>query len=112
MKHCALHHNIGYMQITLEIYGVHDKEDDKCINLIIYLLYHFDEARPYKIKIDTTTKDKLNDETRQKWKIYLKEFKMSDLQTAFNQVFMKKNSLFTWTQGDDSESPLEINVYF
>ncbi|XP_032666056.1 uncharacterized protein LOC116841793 [Odontomachus brunneus] len=109
MKHYALHSNIGYMQINLELYGVHDREDDKYIDLILYLLYHSDEARPYTVKIDTTTKNKLSDETNKRLKVYLKEFKISDLQSAFDKVFMKTNSAFRWIQADDNESPLEIN---
>ncbi|XP_014479762.1 PREDICTED: probable serine/threonine-protein kinase irlF [Dinoponera quadriceps] len=109
MKHLALHSNIGYMEINLELYGVYDKEDDKYIDLIVYLLYHSDEARPYKVEVDTTAKKKLSDEAKQRLKIYLKEFKLSDLRTAFDKVFMKNNSAFTWTQADDSDSPLEIN---
>ncbi|XP_011148716.1 uncharacterized protein LOC105188782 [Harpegnathos saltator] len=107
MKHCALYSNIGYMQINIELYGIHDK--DEYIDLMVYLLYHSDEARPYQIKIDTTSKKELSDEIKQKWKTYLKEFKISDLRTAFDKIFVKKNPTYTWTPGDDSESPLEIN---
>lgn len=106
-----LHFNTGYMQMDLELYGVHDRKNDKYIDLIIYLLYHSDEARPYKIQVDTMTKKKLSDETNQRLKVHLKEFKISDLQTAFDTIFMKKNSAFIWRQADDDESPLEINVY-
>lgn len=110
MKHYALHSNIGYMQVNLELYGIHDREDDKYIDLIVYLLYHSNEARPYTVKVDTTTKNKLSDKTSQRLKVYLKEFKISDLQSAFDKVFMKTSSAFRWTPADDNESPLEINV--
>lgn len=112
MKYCALHSNIGYTQINLELFGVYDSKNDKYINLIIYLLYHSEEARPYKINVDTTTKNKLSNETRQRLKIHLKEFKITDLKTAFDKVFMTENSAFLWTRADDSESPLDMNVWY
>lgn len=108
MKHCALHSNIGYTQFNLELYSVYDGKDDKFIDLIIYLLYHSEEARPYKVEVDTTAKHMLSDETKQRLKIHLKDFKKSDLRTAFDKVFTDKESELTWAQADDS--PLEINV--
>lgn len=111
MKHCTLQSDIGFKQINLEWFGVHDNENDRYINLIIYLLYHSDKARPYKIEVDSMNKSKLSDDVKQRLKICLKEFKMSDLQTAFNKI-LENNSTFTWNQEDDSESPLELNVWY
>lgn len=108
MKHCTLQSDIGFKQISLELYGVHDNENDTYMNLIIHLLYHFDKARPSKIEIDRN-KGKLSDDTKQRLKISLKKFKVLDLQTAFNEI-LTEDSTFTWTREDDSESPLELNV--
>lgn len=110
MKHCTLQSDIGFKQISLELYGVHNSENDKYMNLIIHLFYHSDKARPHKIEVDTTNKSKLSDDTRHKLKLFLKEFKISDLQTAFNKILAQNNSIFTWMRADDSESPLELNV--
>lgn len=112
MKHCTLQTNIGYTQISLELLSVRDNENDKYINLIIYLLYHPGEARPHKVKIDTTDKRQLSDDTGQRLKVYLKKFKKSDLKTAFDKVLAENESAFTWMQTDDSESPLELNVRY
>ncbi|XP_071647204.1 uncharacterized protein [Temnothorax longispinosus] len=110
MKHCALQSDLGFKQISLELYGVHDNESDRYIDLIIHLLYHFDKARPYKIEVNATNKSKLSDDTKQRLKICLKEFRISDLQTAFDKILdAEDNSTFTWTRADDSESPLELN---
>lgn len=109
MKRCSLNSNMAYTQINLELYGVHDKENDKYINLVIYLLYFSHTARPYKINIDTLEENKLNDDLRRQLKTYLKEFKILDLQTAFDKI-LTKDSAFTWMQTDDSDSPLELNV--
>lgn len=111
MKHCTLQSDVGFKQISLELYGVHDNENDRYMNLIIHLLYYSDKARPYKIEIDTTDESKLNDDTKQRLKICLKEFKISDLQTAFDKIVAQDNSRFTWIQANDSESPLELNVW-
>lgn len=81
------------------------------MNLIIHLFYHSDKARPVKIEIDTTNKSKLSDDTRQRLKLVLKEFKISDLQTAFDKILEQNNSTFTWMQADNNESPLELNVW-
>ncbi|XP_029175475.1 uncharacterized protein LOC114943920 [Nylanderia fulva] len=108
MKHCSLHSNMAYTQISLELYGIHDKENDKYMNLVIYLLYHSHIARPYKINIDTMEEKKLNDDLRRQLKICLKEFKILDLQTAFEKI-LTEDSAFTWLRTDDSDSPLELN---
>lgn len=110
MKQCNLQSDIGFKYINLELYGVHDRENDKYINLVIYFLYYSDKARPYKIEVGTTNNSKLNDDTKQKLKMCLKEFKISNLQTAFDKIFTEDNSIFTWMRTDDSESPLELNV--
>lgn len=94
------------------MYGVHDSENDRYMNLIIHLFYHSDKARPVKIEVDTTNKSELSDDTRQRLKLVLKEFKISDLQTAFDKILEQNNSTFTWMQADDSESPLELNVWY
>ncbi|XP_070168850.1 DNA ligase 1 [Polyergus mexicanus] len=106
MKHCALQSNMGYTHIILELYGVHDIENDRYMNLIIYLLYHSDKARPYKINIDAMEKNKLSDDVRQRLKIYLNEFKKTDLQTAFDKI-LTEDSGFIWMNNCDS--PLELN---
>ncbi|XP_011866539.1 PREDICTED: uncharacterized protein LOC105561296 [Vollenhovia emeryi] len=108
MKHCTLQSDMGFKQLSLELCGVHDIESDSYINVIIYLLYHSDKARPHKIDVDSTNGRKLSDDTRQRLKACLKEFKISDLQTAFDKV-LEDNSTFTWVQTEDSESPLELN---
>lgn len=110
MKHCTLQSDIGFKQIVLELFGVCDNENDTYINLIIHLLYHSDKARPYKIEVDSMNKKKLSDDVKQKLKMCLKEFKISDLQIAFDKI-LTDNSTFTWTQEDDTESPLELNVW-
>lgn len=109
MKHCTLQSDIGFKQINLELYSVYDNENDRYKNLIIYLHYHSDKARPYKIEFDTINKSKLRNDIKQRLKICFKEFKKSDLQTAFNKI-LTENDLFTWVRTDDSESPLELNV--
>lgn len=111
MKHCTLQSDIGFMQINLQLFGVHDNEKDQYINLIIYLLYHSDKARPYKIEVDSVNKSKLSDDVKQRLKTCLKEFKILDLQTAFDKILMEDNSTFTWVHEDDTESPLELNVW-
>jgi len=111
LKHCTVQSDMGFKQISLELYGVHDIENDKYINLIIHLLYHSDKARPYKIEFDTINQSMLSDDIKQRLKMCLKEFKISDLQTAFNKILAENNSTFTWMQTDDSESPLELNVW-
>ncbi|XP_050450561.1 uncharacterized protein LOC126851043 [Cataglyphis hispanica] len=108
MKHCALQSNMGYTDIILELDSVHDTDNDRYINLIIYLLYHSDKARPYKINIDTMEKNKLNDDVRQRLKICLNEFKKTDLQTAFDKILTQKSG-FTWIQMNNHDSPLELN---
>lgn len=110
MKYCVLQSNVGYTQISLDLYGVHDRKDDKYINLVIYLMYHSDEARPHKIEVDTTDKNKLRDDLRRRLKMSLREFKVLDLQTAFDKVLMEDNSVFMWIQPEDSDSPMELNV--
>ncbi|XP_071565111.1 uncharacterized protein [Temnothorax nylanderi] len=110
MKHCTLQSDIGFKQISLELYGVHDNESDRYIDLIIHLLYHSDKVRPHKIEVNATNKSKLSDDRKQRLKICLKEFRISDLQTAFDKILdAEDNSTFTWTRADDSESPLELN---
>lgn len=111
MKHCTLQSDMGYTHIALELYGVHDKESDRYINLIIYLLYHSNNARPHKINIDTMEKNKLNDDLRQQLKVCLNEFKILDLPTAFDKI-LTEDSAFTWTRASDSDSPLELNVQY
>ncbi|EZA57296.1 hypothetical protein DMN91_002763 [Ooceraea biroi] len=109
MKYCVLQSNLGYTQITLELCGVYDSEDDKYINLVICIMYHSDRARPHKIEVDTTDKDKLSDDLRQRLKTSLKGFKILDLHTAFDKVLMEDNSAFTWIRTDDSDdSPMEL----
>ncbi|XP_011251333.1 uncharacterized protein LOC105248302 [Camponotus floridanus] len=108
MKHCTLQSDVGYMNIVLELYGVHDRESDRYMNLIIYLLYHSNKARPHKINIDTMEKDKLNNDLKQQLKVCLNEFKISDLSTAFDKI-LTEDSVFTWMRTSDSDSPLELN---
>lgn len=109
MKHCNLQSDMGYTHIIIELYGVHDTKSDRYMNLIIYLLYHSNKARPHKINIDTMEKNKLNDNVRQRLKVCLNEFKILDLSTAFDKI-LTENSAFTWMHASDSDSPLELNV--
>ncbi|KYN17163.1 PREDICTED: trigger factor-like [Trachymyrmex cornetzi] len=109
MKHCTLQSDMGFKQISLELYGVHDSENDSYMNLIIHLLYRQDTARPYKVQVDSINGNKLNDDIKQRLKTYFKKFKMSDLQTAFDKILSENNSTVTWMQEDDTESPLELN---
>lgn len=111
MKHCTLQSDMGFKQISLELYGVHNSENDSYMNLIIHLLYHSDTTRPHKVEINTINGNKLNDDIKQKLKTYFKQFKISDLQTAFDEILSENNSTFTWMQEDDTESPLELNVW-
>lgn len=111
MKHCTLQSDMGYTNIVLELYGVHDRESDRYMNLIIYLLYHSNEARPHKINIDTMEKNKLNNDLKQRLKVCLNEFKISDLSTAFDKI-SSEDSAFTWMRASDSDSPLELNVQY
>lgn len=107
MKNCTLESNFGYTDISLEIYGVQDaKKDDEYMNLIIYLSYHPEYARPSTIRIDTTDENKLNDEIKQTLK---KEFRTLDLRSAFDKI-LADNSAFIWKPMDGTESPLELNV--
>lgn len=109
MKNCNLQSgNMGYTYIILEIYGIQDVGNDKYINLMLYLLYHSEEARPYKIEIDAMDKNRLSEEVKHRLKAWLKGFKVLDLQTAFDKISMGDNSAFMWTDG--TESPLELNV--
>jgi len=110
MEHYVLQSNAGYTQIRLELYGVRDNEMDKYINLIIYLMYHSDKARPHKIEVDTTDKNKLNDDLKRKLKKNLKEFKISELQTAFDKVLTEDNPIFTWIRTSDNDNSLDISV--
>ncbi|KYN35927.1 hypothetical protein ALC56_09718 [Trachymyrmex septentrionalis] len=109
MKHCTLQSDMGFKQVSLELYGVHNSENNSYMNLIIHLLYHQDTARPYKVQVDTTNGNKLNDDIKQRLKTYFKKFKMLDLQTAFDEILSEDNSTFTWMQEDDTESLLELN---
>lgn len=111
MKNCTLQSDIGFKRINLELYGVHDCENDRYVNLIVYLLYHADKARPSKIDVDTTNRSKSSDDNKRKLKAYMKEFKKSDLETAFDKILTDDNSTFKWTPEDDTESPLELNVW-
>lgn len=111
MKHCTLQSDMGYTNIVLELYSVHDRESDRYMNLIIYLLYHSNKARPHKINIDTMEKNKLNDDLKQRLKVCLNEFKISDLPTAFDKI-LTEDSAFTWMRTSDSDSPLELNVQY
>lgn len=106
LKNCTLQSDIGFKQISLELCGVHDSENDRYINLTIHVLYYSDQARPYKIKID---KSRLSDDIKRRLKLCMREFKISDLQTAFDKFLTEGNSTFTWMRTDDSESPLELN---
>lgn len=109
MKYCNLHSSIGYIQINLELYNIVDTEKDECLNLIIYIMYHSDEARPFKIDVDTINQDKLSDDRKQRLKVYWNAFKTLDLTTAFDQM-IADDSRFIWMKTDDSDSPLELNV--
>jgi len=111
MRHCTLQSDMGFKQISLELYGIHNSENNSYMNLIIHLLYHQDTARPYKVQIDTTNGNKLNIDIKQRLKTYFKKFKMSDLQTAFNEILSEDNCTFTWMQEDDTDSLLELNVW-
>jgi len=110
MEHCVLQSNAGYTQIRLELYDVRDNEAEKYMNLIICLMYHSDKARPHKIEVDTTDKNKLNDDLKRKLKKNLKEFKISALQTAFDKVLTEDNPAFTWIRIDDNDNSLDISV--
>ncbi|EGI59156.1 PREDICTED: uncharacterized protein LOC105152183 [Acromyrmex echinatior] len=109
IRHCTLQSDMGFKQISLELYGVHNSENNNYMNLIIHLLYHQDTARPYKVQIDTINGNKLNNDIKQRLKTYFKKFKMTDLQTAFDEILSEDNSIFTWMQEDDTESLLELN---
>lgn len=108
VRHCVLQSDLGYTQFNLELHGVHDVEDDKYINVTVYLIYNFDNARPYKIEVDTRDANKLSNEVRRRLKTSLRVFKISDLKTAFDTIVTDENSGFTWIQiedTDDSEEP-------
>lgn len=111
MKHCTLQSDIGFKQVRLELIGIYDNENDKYMNLVIQLLYHSEKVRPYKIEVDSMNKSKLSDNVKQRLKTCLKEFKISDLQTALDKIQADDNSTFTWIHEDDTESPLELNVW-
>lgn len=109
MKHCKLYSNTGYTQINLEMYNVNDIKQDTGLDLIIYIIYHSDEARPYIIDIDTINQNKLSSDRKQRLKVYLKQFKMLDLKTAFDQM-LADNSEFAFIETDDNDCLLELNV--
>ncbi|XP_018393103.1 PREDICTED: E3 ubiquitin-protein ligase BRE1-like [Cyphomyrmex costatus] len=99
-----------FLQISLELYSVYIRENDSYINLIIHLLYHSDNVRPYMVKIDTINENELSSDIKQRLKPHFMKFKMSDLHTAFDEILSKDNSTFTWMQKDDTdESLLELN---
>lgn len=109
IHHCDLQSNTGYTKISLQLYGIHDIENDKYINIIVHMQYHSDRTRPHKIEVETSdNKNMWNDDIKQKLKACLKEFKLSDLSTAFDKV-LANDSEFTWMT-DDSDSPLELHV--
>ncbi|XP_020290893.1 uncharacterized protein LOC109858236 isoform X2 [Pseudomyrmex gracilis] len=108
MQHFNLQSNTGYTKISLELYGVHDCENDKYINIVVYLQYHSDRTRPHKIEVETNDKNILSNDAKQRLKVCLKEFKLSDLPTAFERV-LANDSEFAWMRTDDSDSPLELH---
>nr|XP_012214439.1 PREDICTED: uncharacterized protein LOC105667299 [Linepithema humile] len=108
IKHCKLHFNTGYTQINLEMYGIKDTQKNECLNLIIYIIYHSDEARPYKIEVDTIHENKLSSDRKQRFKVCLKPFKTLELTTAFDQM-LAEDSEFIWMKTDDSDSSMELN---
>ncbi|KYN04859.1 hypothetical protein ALC62_04243 [Cyphomyrmex costatus] len=110
IKYCTLQSDMEFLQISLELYSVYIRENDSYINLIIHLLYHSDNVRPYMVKIDTINENELSSDIKQRLKPHFMKFKMSDLHTAFDEILSKDNSTFTWMQKDDTdESLLELN---
>ena len=107
IQNCTLHTNLGYTCINLELTDVHDANNNVYINIILYLMYNIDEARPQKIEVDSKTGDELDISTKKQLKSSLKCFKMFDLETAFHKMLIKEP--FTWSRKNEEDSPLETN---
>ncbi|XP_034187469.2 uncharacterized protein LOC117607641 isoform X1 [Osmia lignaria lignaria] len=106
-KNCNLQANLQYTQINLELMRVYDKINDKYIDIIIYLLYNFNEIRPYKIKVDSMSKETLDPKTIKHLKVTLACFKQFHLYKAFKKILNK--GAFIWSKEEDEDSPLEMN---
>ena len=109
IQDCTLQTNLGYTCINLELTGVHDVNNNVYINIILYLMYNINEARPHKIEVDSKTGDELNITTKKQLKTSLKCFKMFDLETAFHKMLIKKP--FTWSRDNNEDSPVETNRF-
>lgn len=100
--------SLQYTQINLELMGVYDKINDTYIDIIIYLLYNFNEIKPHNIKIDSMAEETLNPKTIKYLKASLACFKKFDLPIAFEKM-LDKGALI-WSKEEDEDSPVEINV--
>lgn len=88
--------------------GLYYKNTDSYINIIIYLLYNINEARPHKIEVNSTTQDELDQNVKKHLQKSLVCFKQFDLHKAFEN--MLNLEAFKWTKENAEDSPLEINV--
>lgn len=107
IKDCNLQTNLAYTWMSLKLMGVHNVEDDLYINILVYLMYDINEARPHKIIVDSQTEEKLDKSVCKYLKTSLQYFKIFDLCTAFEKM-LKKGS-FKWTKECDEDSPMEFD---
>ncbi|XP_017760066.1 PREDICTED: uncharacterized protein LOC108550743 [Eufriesea mexicana] len=107
LKNCNLQTNIGYTQINFELLMMYNKNTDSYIDIVIYLFYNIDAARPNKIKVESLTQDELDKDTQKHLETSLVCFKKFDLHIAFEEMLNMK--AFTWIKQDDEDSPLRIS---
>ncbi|KAF3421517.1 hypothetical protein E2986_02951 [Frieseomelitta varia] len=88
IKNCKLQTNLGCTQINLELIGIN-------------------EARPYKIEVDSVIEEELDKKTKKHLRSSLACFKQFDLHTAFEKMLNKGE--FTWIKEDNEESLLDVN---
>lgn len=99
--------NAGYTQVILELLGVYDKSNDKYIHILIYLIYHIDSIKPYKIIVDSKAEKKLSPMSKKYLKTSVSCFKQFDLHIALEKILKKEP--FVWSKEEDEDTPLDIN---
>ncbi|XP_012147434.1 uncharacterized protein LOC100876775 [Megachile rotundata] len=105
IKNCKLQSNDGCTQVILELLGVHDKPNDEYMHIILYLIYHIDTIKPYKIIVDS--KETLSPTSKKYLKASVNCFKQFDLHIAFEKILKKEP--FVWSREEDEDSPLDMN---
>lgn len=106
---CWLDFYWGYTTIILKLFDMEDQDSGELHNVVLYLIYESNRARPHKMKIEGVYAKQLPDDLVDKLQSYFKHFKCFDLKKAFEETVYAKDTPVVWRREEDQDMDLDTS---